>query len=197
MEEKIKELTDKLLSEGVEKGKAEAEKIVSSANEQAKGIIADAQKQADDIIAKAKKDSENLMENTKAELRMYARQAEDALKTEIANVVSADAVKNSVSKITADKDFMNHFILKIAEKWGAGENIEIGAADAASLKAVFAAEAKSLLDKKIKIKQVNGQKALFTIEPSDGSYKVCFGEDEFDNYFKSFLRPQIIEMLFK
>lgn len=196
MEEKIKELTDKLLNEGVERGKAEAEKIIASAQEQAKAIIADAQKQAADIIAKANKDADELNNNTKSELKMYAKQASDALKTEIANIVSADSVKASVGKITADKDFMNKFILKLAEKWGAGEDVEISATDAASLKAVFAAEAKKLLDKKVTINQVNGQKALFTIQPADGSYKVSFGDEEFENYFKSFLRPQIIDMLF-
>jgi V/A-type H+-transporting ATPase subunit E len=48
----------------------------------------------------------------------------------------------------------------------------------------------------VKIEQVNGKKALFTIQPADGSYKVNFGEEEFVNYFKEFLRPQLIEMLF-
>ena len=35
MENKIQELTQKLLAEGVEKGNAEAEKIVAAANEKA------------------------------------------------------------------------------------------------------------------------------------------------------------------
>ena len=32
--------------------------------------------------------------------------------------------------------------------------------------------------------------------PSDGAYKVNFGEEEFMNYFKDFLRPQLIDILF-
>ena len=35
-----------------------------------------------------------------------------------------------------------------------------------------------------------------SIMPSDGSYKVSFGEEEFIEYFKEFLRPQLIEALF-
>ena len=92
---------------------------------------------------------------------------------------------------------MNTFILKVAEKWAENEDIVISAKDAESLKALFASKAKNLLDKNVKIKQVNGQKADFEIEPADGSYKVKFGEEEFENYFKSFLRPQLIDMLFK
>ncbi|MBQ8676075.1 MAG: hypothetical protein IJ528_07625, partial [Bacteroidaceae bacterium] len=118
------------------------------------------------------------------------------LKTEVANVLTDASVKQVVSGLVADKDFMNKFVLKLAEKWGAQEDIVISAADADSLKALFAAQAKSLLDKGVKIEGVHGQKALFAIQPADGSYKVNFGEEEFENYFKSFLRPQLVDMLF-
>ena len=46
----------------------------------------------------------------------------------------------------------------------------------------------------MKIEQVNGIKTLFTVSPADGSYKVNFGEEEFMNYFKAFLRPQLVEI---
>jgi V/A-type H+-transporting ATPase subunit E len=87
-------------------------------------------------------------------------------------------------------------MLKIASKWCEQESIKIETADADSLKAYFAKNAKQLLDGKVEIKQVNGNPANFTVSPSDGSYKVNFGEAEFENYFKSFLRPQLIDLLF-
>ena len=59
-----------------------------------------------------------------------------------------------------------------------------------------AAHAKELLDKGVTINKVNGKETLFTISPADGSYKVNFGKEEFETYFKEFLRPQMIEMLF-
>jgi V/A-type H+-transporting ATPase subunit E len=60
----------------------------------------------------------------------------------------------------------------------------------------FKAKAKELLDKGVQIEKVNGKPASFTIAPADGSYKVNFGEEEFIAYFKEFLRPQLVEMLF-
>ncbi len=196
MESKIQELTNKLLAEGVDKGKAEAEKIVAAAKEESANIVADAKKQAETIVASAKKEAETLNENTKSELKMYASQALSALKTEVANVLTDASVKQVVNGMVADKDFMNQFVLKMAEKWGAQEDIVISTEDAESLKALFAAKAKSLLDKGVKIEGVHGQKALFSIQPADGSYKLNFGEEEFENYFKSFLRPQLVDMLF-
>lgn len=196
MENKIQQLTDKLLSEGVEKGKAEAAKIIADANAESEYIIANAKQKADDIIAQAKKDAEALNKNTRSELQMFAGQAESALKTQLTNVLTDCSVAEVVKKITVDKDFMNQFILKLAQSWGTQEDIVISTSDAASLKALFAKEAQVLLDKGVKIEEVNGQKALFTVQPADGSYKVNFGEEEFKSYFKSFLRPQLVEMLF-
>ena len=69
--------------------------------------------------------------------------------------------------------------------------------DAEGLKAFFTAQAKDLLEKGVKIEQVNGLKTLFSVSPADGSYKVNFGEEEFINYLKDFLRPQLVDLLFK
>ena len=196
MESKIQELTNKLLNEGVEKGKIEAEKIVAAAKEESAKIVANAKHEAADIEAAAKKNADSIKENTVSELKMYSAQALSALKTEVTNVLTDATVNEVVKKVVADKDFMNQFILKLAEKWGAQEDIVISTEDADGLKAVFAKQAKALLDKSVKIEGVHGQKAMFTIQPADGSYKVNFGEAEFEDYFKSFLRPQLVEMLF-
>ena len=59
------------------------------------------------------------------------------------------------------------------------------------LKKYFAVQAKDLLDKGVRIEQVNGIKTLFSVSPADGSYKVNFGEEEFMNYFKEFLASAI------
>lgn len=196
MENKIQELTEKLLRDGVEKGNAEAEKIIEAANEKAAQIVADAKAKAEEIEQAAQKNAKSMEENTKSEIKMYAAQALSALKSEVANVVGDNVVKEATAEVTSDKAFMNEFILKLAEKWGAGEDIVISTSDAESLKALFAKKAKALLDKGVKIEQVNGQKALFTVQPADGSYKVNFGEAEFEEYFKNFLRPQLVEMIF-
>lgn len=196
MGNKIQELTEKLLKDGVEKGNAEAEKIIAAANEKAAQIIADAKAQAAEMELAAQKNAKGMEENMKSEIKMYAAQALNALKSEVANAVCDKVVKEATEEVTGNQDFMNEFILKLAEKWGAGEELVISAADATSLKALFAKKAKALLDKGLKIEQVNGQKTLFTIQPADGSYKVNFGEAEFEAYFKNFLRPQLVEMIF-
>ena len=194
--EKIQELTEKIYREGVEKGQAEADRIIQEAKEQAAQIIAEAKKKAAEIEAAGKKTVAELETNTKNELKLYTAQSLSALKSEIANVLTASAVGQAVDKLTADKDFLCKFTVALASKWVENEPIVIESADADALKAYFAKEAKAVLDKGVSIEKVNGRNSLFTIQPADGSYKVSFGKEEVEDYFKSFLRPQLVQMLF-
>ena len=196
MNTKIQELTDIIYNEGVAKGQAEADQILAQAKEQAQKLITDAQKEADTLVAAAKKESADNAENVRKELKLYAAQAVEALKSEIATVVTDKIVQDSVKGFTSDQKAFNEFILKIAQEWGKNQQIEIKSADAEALKKYFLANAKDLLDKGVKISQVNGRQAEFSIQPADGSYKVNFGTEEFENWFKSILRPQLVETLF-
>ena len=196
MENKIQEWTDKIYREGVEKGNTEAQKLIANAQDEAKKIVEDARKEAEAIVAASRKSADELAENTKSELKLFAGQAVNALKSEIATLVTDKIVNADVKAFAADKDYLNAFIVALASKWSVNEPIVISTADADDLKKYFAAQAKALLDKGVKIEQVNGNKTLFTVSPADGSYKVNFGEEEFMNYFKEFLRPQLVEMLF-
>lgn len=197
MENKIQELTDRIYHEGVEKGNEEAHKIVAQAHEEARKIVEDARKEADALIAAARKSAEELTENAKSELKLFAAQALDALKSEVASLITGEIVTADVERFVKDGNYFNAFILTLASKWSVDEPIVISTTDAASLKKYFEAQAKDLLNRGIEIKQVNGIKARFVISPADGAYKVNFGEEEFLNYFKEFLRPQLVEMLFK
>ena len=196
MNTKIQELTDIIYNEGVAKGQAEADQILAQAKEQAQKLITDAQKQADALLAAAKKESADNAENVRKELKLYASQAVEALKSEIATVVTDKIVQDSVKGFTSDQKAFNEFILKIAQEWGKNQQIEIKSSDAEALKNYFIANAKDLLDKGVKITQVNGREAEFSIQPADGAYKVNFGTEEFENWFKSILRPQLVETLF-
>ena len=194
--EKIQELTEKLYREGVEKGNAEGQRLVEEAKAEAAKIIAGAKAQAEQIVADARKDAAGLDANTKSELKLYAGQAMSALKSEVANVVTDKVVAEAVAGQIADKDFLGQLMVVMAKNWASGDAPVISAADAEGLKAFFAAKAKDLLDKGVKIEKVNGKPTSFSISPADGSYKVNFGEAEFVAYFKEFLRPQLVEMLF-
>lgn len=194
--DKIQELTSKLYNEGVEKGKGEADRIVAQAKEQEKQIVADAKKQAEEILAAARKEAMEMKSNTESELKLFASQASEALKSEIANLVTDNLTASSIKAATEDKTFMQKLIVNLVQNWSKNESLTIGVEDSKALTEYITANAKTLLDKGLKIEQVNGLKAGFLLSPEDGSYKVKFGEEEFIAYFREFLRPQIQKLLF-
>lgn len=196
MENKIQELTDKIYREGVEKGNAEAQRLISEAQEKAQKMIDDAKIEVESILASARKSSDELKENTQSELKLFAGQALNALKTEVANLLTNQTVTDAVKGFTSNKDFFNQFVVALAKQWSANEPIVISVDNAEELKKYFAKNASELLESGVKIENVKGTKILFSISPANGAYKVNFGEEEFENYFKEFLRPQLVEMLF-
>ena len=107
MENKIQELTDKIYREGVEKGNEEAQRLIANAQEEAKKIIEDAHKEADSIVAASRKSAEELAENTKSELKLFSGQAVNALKSEIATMVTDKLITASVKDFAQDKDYLN------------------------------------------------------------------------------------------
>jgi len=192
----LSELTDKIYAEGVEKGNAEAQQIVEKANAKAADIIAQAEKKAAAIIADAESKSADLDKKTRAELKLYAEQSVNAVKTEITNILSDQIASDSVKAATADAKFMQGVIAKLAEQMAKDGEVLIEAKDAEALKKYFTANAKALLEKGVKIAEVKGIKTDFTIQPAKGGYKLAFGDAEFIAYFKEMLRPQLVEELF-
>ena len=192
----LSELTDKIYAEGVEKGQAEAQQIVDKATEKAAAIVAEAEKKAAAIVAGAEKQAADLDKKTRAELKLYAEQSVNAVKTEIVNMLSDKIASDSVKAATADAKFMQGLIAKLAEQMAKEGEVVIEAKDAEALKKYFTANAKGLLEKGVKIEEVKGIKTDFTVQPAKGGYKLAFGDAEFIAYFKEMLRPQLVEMLF-
>ena len=192
----LSEITDKIYAEGVEKGNAEAQQIVANANAKAEEIIANAKAKAEEIIANANAKAADLDKKTRAELKLYAEQSVNAVKTEIVNLLADKIAADSVKAATADAKFMQGLIAKLAEQMAKNGEVIIEAKDAEALKKYFTANAKGLLDKGVKIVEVKGIKTDFTIQPAKGGYKLAFGDAEFIAYFKEMLRPQLVEELF-
>ncbi len=195
--DKIQELTSKLYSEGVEKGREEAGKIIAEANAVKVQILNKAKAKAGEIISAAEKEAAELKKHTEAELKLYATQSSEALKSEITNLVTDKLATMNVKAATADKSFMQELIVELVKNWAENGKLTIATSDAASLESYIASNAKKLLDEGLNIESVNGLETGFILSPADGSYKVKFGEAEFIAYFKEFLRPAIQKLLFQ
>lgn len=196
MDAKIQELTDKIYREGVEKGNEEAGRIIAEAKAEEQNMLRNARKEAEEIVAQARKEAAEWKKNTESELKMFASQAVEALKSEVTNLITGKVVSDNVKAASADAEFMKKMMLEIAREWAKNGAISIQTSEAKELTSYFQTNASDLLNKGVTIEEVNGRKASFSIAPADGSYKISFGEEEFIAYFKEFLRPQLIDVLF-
>ena len=196
MDSKIQELTDKIYREGVEKGNEQAAKIIAEAEAKSVETINNAKAEAERIVSDAKKKATEFQQNTESELKLYAGQMLESLKSTIVDQISGEIVSANVKAASTNPEFMQQMMLDMAKNWASGESIIISTQNATALQSYFESNAKDLLNTKVTIKEVNNQPVAYTIKPKDGSYKIEFGEEEFINLFKSFLRPRLVEMLF-
>lgn len=200
MQNKLQELTEKIYQEGLEKGNEEAKTIVDNAKQEASSIVEAAKKEAEQIITDANKKAEETKKNTESEIKLSSKQAINALKQKVADLVSNTVIEEATSK-KFDADFTKSTVESMLKNWSREQSsdltILLPEKDENELSAYFKKSAKDLLDKGLEIKFEAGVKSGFQLAPKDGSYKISFTEDDFNNFFKQYLRPKLVEILFE
>lgn len=199
MDNKLQELTEKLYNEGVAKGNQKAETILANAQAEASNLVKQAKQEAQAIVEAAQKSAEELTKNTRNELQMASKQAISALAQEVTSLINGSIVSASVKQATTDTSFMQNLIFTAVQNWATKQDllVVVPEKDKSAVIDYFTAQAKSVLDNGLTIESANNIKAGFQIGPKDGSYKVSFTEADFINFFKEFLRPKLVELLFE
>ncbi len=202
MQNRIQELTDKIYKEGIEKGNSEAENIVKKAKEEADNIIDDAQKKAEEIIENARKQADDTKKNTDSELALSAKQAVSALKQQITDLINSSVLEENVKLAMSDQEFIQNTIGSAISNWSESGNevdftILLPQNIQEDMDKFLKSSVKEGLDKGITVKYSKDLERGFQVQPSDGSYKISFTDEDFINFFKQFLRPKLVEILFK
>ena len=190
MQNKLQELTEKIFKEGISKGNAEAEKIINDSKKEAGDIVANAKKEADKIVSTAKKKSDEIKSSSEAEFRLSSKQAINVLKQQITDLVNGEIVSASVKEAFKDKDFVKRLIETSIKNWKPASEEDI------DISLLLPKSVKDLLKKGLEIRFDNEVKSGFQIGPKNGSYKISFTEEDFINFFKQYLRPRLIKLLF-
>ena len=106
MENKLQQLTQKLYDEGLEKGRAEAERLVSEAKSEAAKIIADAKAEAEAIVKAAEAKAEDTAKNSMTEIALAGKQAVARIKEEISSLIAAESTFSAVKAANLDPEFV-------------------------------------------------------------------------------------------
>ena len=202
MNDRLQELTDKIYKEGISKGQEEADLIIINAKTEAAKILADAKLEADQILIVANKKATDIKENTNSEIKLAARQAIEALKLEVVNLINGSITSADIKAGVSDIHFIQKAIEMMIKNWAVNSGVEpdmkilIPEKDEKAIYEYFNSASKGLLDKGFSIETVNGLKTGFQVTPNKGGYKISFTDQDFIAFFQEYLRPKVVELLF-
>lgn len=196
MENKLQELTRKIYSEGVEKANQEGSVIVENARKKAEELTLNAKKEAAEILKKAQLDAEELQRKAESEIRMTAKQAISAIRQQIAGLVTAKVADAPVKETLSDKAFIGGLIVKALENFNNNAALVLPAADEKALEQYFGNRLNQVMNAGVEVTFDDKIKGGFKIGPKDNSYVISFTDEDFAGFFRSFMRPRTINLLF-
>ena len=201
MENKLKELTDRLYGEGLEKGRLEADRLVAEAKEKAAAILAEANAEAERIVKKAEDKAADTEKNSMTEIQLAGRQAVAKIKAEIENLIVAKSAGEGVKSANLDATFIKDMLLAVAKGWNNGAKVELSAllpeAKKAELDKGITAAAKALLAEGVEVGFSADVKSGFKVGEKQGGYYISFSDESFEALLSNYLRDKVSQLLFK
>ena len=203
MENKLQQLTQKLYDEGLEKGRAEADKLVADAKAEAQKIVAEARAEAEDIVKKAQVKAEDVEKNTMTEIALAGKQAVSKIKQEIASLIIAKATAGGVKEAVVDPAFIKEMLVAVAKNWNGADSgkVELQALlpedERKKLDEAFGKSAQELLAAGIEVGWSKEVKSGFKVGAKEGGYYISFADADIEALLGEYLRDKVYRLLFK
>ncbi|HJA97998.1 MAG TPA: hypothetical protein H9779_00115 [Candidatus Alistipes avicola] len=202
MENKLQQLTKKLYDEGLEKGRADAERLVAEAKTKAAQIVKEAEAQAAKIVSDAKVKAEDVHKNAMTEISLAGKQAIAKIKAELSSMVIAKSTSAAVKQATLDPAFVKQMLLTVAKNWNGADSARndlkalLPEAERQTFEKEFEASAQELLAAGIEVGYSKDVKSGFKVGAKDGGYYISFSDQDFDALLKEYLREKVYKMLY-
>ncbi len=201
MHTKLQELTDKIYNEGIQKANDEAEAILAKAKKEAEEIVANGNAEAEKTIKNAEKKAEEINRNMQSEMKLSSAQALSALKQQVSGLITLNVVEPSMKEVFSDVKYLQNVIQTVVKGWvKTGDfdlNVILPTKEQKELETFFKNSLATEMNKGVKVSFDNSLVSGFKIGPKDGSYIISFTEEDFNNFFKAYLRPKTVELLFE
>lgn len=199
---KLQQLTDKLFKEGLEKGRAEADRLMEQARAEAAKILADARAEAGAILQKAQTEAEDVRKNSMTEIALAGKQALAKIKSEIGAAIVAKAAKEPIRQATLDPAFVKEILVAVARNWdgaSAGKvTLEalLPEAEREKLDQAFESVAKELAAAGVEVNWSSALRSGFRVGQKEGGYYISFTDEDFDALLGGYLREKVAKLLF-
>lgn len=202
MEGKLRELTDRIYTDGVERARAEAEQILAEARAAAERISTEAARAAQRAREQAEEEAARLRDNTQSELARSARQAVSDLQQKVTGLITDRVLTEPLREALSDAGFLQQIIQTAMSNWkpdsqtGPDLQLLLPEKDRQRLDAFVSGRTNELLAKGLQIRYDERLQDGFRIGPADGSFVISFSADDFERFFRMYLRPQVDRQLF-
>ncbi len=124
----VEELIERLRDEGVQKGRAEAERIVADAESRARWLVSQAQDEASELVDKARADAKSLTRSAEDALQVAARDMLLSLRERLSHRFAGE-VRRLISAEMQETETLKKLILAVAsrqaELLGEDQDIEL------------------------------------------------------------------------
>lgn len=111
----VKNLIDRIRSEGVEEGKREADSLLENARSRAVHILEEAEKKAEQVTKEARQEAERVESSAKAALQLAVRDASLKLREEILSRLGNE-LRQLVTRKLHDEGILKDLLAEIARK---------------------------------------------------------------------------------
>jgi len=198
---KIKDLTDKIYREGIEKANEEAQLVISKSKKEASIIIDDATKEAARIVNQAEKDALHIAERIKTDLRLSSQQSLGVLRKEITELIQVKVLEEPLQKAFKDHEFMQKMLEMVINKWDpmngdSGLDVLIPKDKIEETEQYYIKKVGTLLNKGLSFTADQNLKNGFEILPKNGNYKICVTDSAFEAFLSTHFKESISEFLF-
>lgn len=197
MENKIQQLTEKLYAEGLQRGKAESERLISKAKSEAEKIVTDARAQAEKIIAEAHRREDELAVNTRKELALAGTQMIGDVKQSVRETLLKTILSKDIKNTFNNPTFIGSLIEQLVQSWGKGGTIEVPASSESVINDYLQSRLSEELRSQLVIRPSASVKEGFRVEMENGHYYINFGSAEFDLFLADYLRPKVAKIISK
>ncbi|MFA5156512.1 MAG: V-type ATP synthase subunit E family protein [Candidatus Omnitrophota bacterium] len=197
MAEEIKNLIEKIHSEGIQAAEAKAAEIENKAREEADAIVSRAKEEAEAMLSAAKERISRMEEKSKTLLTQAARDLLLSLRKEI-NAVLGRLVNADV-RSALNPDALQRIILEMVKNYPGGQEQEIVISlkkeDAEQLQKHFLGRLKEETKRNIVIKPSEDILGGFTISFDAGKSQFDFTDKALAEYISLYLKPNLSGIL--
>lgn len=200
MSNSIRELTEKIYNEGVVKANQEAQQIIAQARAEAEKINASANKEYNHLIKQAEHDAEEIRKKAFSEINLAGQKMISNLKQQVTNLLTSMQVDLLADKVFNNEEFVRQMLLIVVEGW-AGQNGDQGLSllipeeEEAKFISFFQQRMAAKLNRGVELKVDPSMRNGFKIGPKDGHYVISFTAQDFENYFKSYLKERTWKLI--